>query len=115
MNAPFQIDIFGSTIATLSSSPIGLAVILPKLCGNCGSDIATIGSSAGPYYARLNCECCGGHRGWLSGATYLFISDVITNFGRPTESIEIRRNQPVPITDTTVQAVTATALTAKGT
>ncbi len=110
-----QLEMFGSTIATPSSSPVGLAVILSKLCGNCGSDIATIGSSTGPHYARLNCECCGGHRGWLSGATYRFLSDVIENFGRPNEPIEIRHNQSVPITDATAQAVTVTALTTKGT
>jgi hypothetical protein len=101
MNAPFQIDMFSSTIATPLSSPVGLAVILPKLCGSCGSDIATIGSSAGPHYARLKCECCGGHRGWLSGTTFKFLSDVIENFGRPNKAIEIRRNQSVPITDAT--------------
>jgi hypothetical protein len=113
MNAPFQLSTFGST--SPSSSPIGLSVILPRRCSNCGSDSAVVGSSRGPHHASLLCDCCGGHRGWLSGATYRFLSDVIENFGRPIEPIEIRHNQSVPTTDTTVQAVTVTALTTKGT
>jgi hypothetical protein len=106
-----QLTLFEST--TPSSSPIGLSVIVPKPCGNCGSDSAIIGSSRGPHHASLLCECCGGHRGWLSGITFHFLSDVIENFGRPTEPILIRHNQSVPTTDTTAQAVLA--LTRKGT
>ena len=94
MNAPFQSDIFGTL--TPSSSPVGLFVILPKQCGNCGSDHAIVGSSRGPHHASVFCDCCGSHRGWLSGTTYRFLSDVIENFGRPNEPIEIRRNQSPP-------------------
>jgi hypothetical protein len=111
MNAPVQLAMFETT--TPSSSPIGLSVLLPKPCSNCGSDSTIIGSSAGPHYGRLNCECCGSHRGWLSGSTYKFLSDVIENFGRPNKPIEIRHNQSVPIADATAQAVNA--LTTKGT
>jgi hypothetical protein len=82
--------------AAPSSSPIGLTVILPKPCGNCGSDSAIIGSSRGPHHANLLCECCSRHRGWLSGTTYKFLSDVIENFGRPTEPILVRQNQSPP-------------------
>jgi hypothetical protein len=112
MSAPFQLAMFDGI--TPSSSPVGLSVILPKPCGNCGSDSAIIGSSRGPHHASLLCECCGGHRGWLSGSTYKFLSDVIANFGRPTEPIWIRYSQSVPTTDATAQAVTVNALTTKG-
>jgi hypothetical protein len=94
MNAPFQLSMFEST--SPSSSPIGLSVILPRQCSNCGSDSAIVGSSRGPHHASLLCECCCGHRGWLSGTTYRFFSGVIENFGRPTEPIEIRHNQSPP-------------------
>jgi hypothetical protein len=107
-----QLSIFESTLP--SSSPIGLTVIMAKPCRNCGSDSAIIGSSRGPHHASALCECCGGHRGWLSGTTFKFLSDVIENFGRPTEPILIRHNQSVPTTDATAQAVTATALSRKG-
>jgi hypothetical protein len=108
-----QLSMFEPT--SPSSSPTGLSVIVPKLCGKCGSDSAIIGSSRGPHHASLLCEYCGGHRGWLRGATYNFLFDVIENFGRPTEPILIRHNQSVPTTDATTQAVTVTALTRKGT
>jgi hypothetical protein len=104
MNAPLQLNMFGSTIATTTSSPIGLSIILPKQCSNCGSDSAVVGSSRGPHHASLLCNCCGGHRGSLSGTTYRFLSGVIENFGRPSEPIEIRHNQSVPTTDATAQA-----------
>lgn len=114
MNAPAQLAMFETTAP--SSLPIGLTVILPKLCGNCGSDSAAVGSSRGPHHASLLCECCDRHRGWLSGSTYKFLSDVIENFGRPTEPILIRHNQsPPPGADATAQAVTVNALTTKGT
>jgi hypothetical protein len=91
MNAPAQFSMFGA-VTTPSSSPIGLAVILLRPCCNCGDERATIGSSAGPHHASLNCYGCGGHRGWLSGATFKFLSDVIENFGRPTEPITVSSN-----------------------
>jgi hypothetical protein len=110
---PTQLSMFEST--SPSSSPIGLSVIVPKLCSNCGSDSAVVGSSRGPHHASLLCECCEAHRGWLSGSTYKFLSDVIANFARPTEPILIRHNQSVPTTDTTAQVVPVNALTTKGT
>lgn len=88
-----SLDMFGSMIATSSSSPVSLAIILRRICCNCGHERATIGSSAGPHAARLNCCGCGDHRGWLSAATFKFLCDVIDNFGRPIEPIEIRQNQ----------------------
>ena len=112
VNAPVQLSMFTAT--TPSSSPVGLSVVLPKPCRSCGADTAVIGSSAGPHHASLACSRCGVHRGWLSGTTFRFLSDVIDGFGRPTEPIVIRHNQSVPTTDATAQAVTATALTTKG-
>jgi hypothetical protein len=94
MNAPVQLSMFEST--SPSSSPIGLTVIVPKPCSNCGSDAAVIGSSRGPHHASLLCEHCGGHRGWLSGTTYRFLSNAIENFGRPSEPILVRQNQSPP-------------------
>jgi hypothetical protein len=90
MNAPIQLSMFG-TVTTPSSSPIGLDVILPRQC-DCGSDAAIVGSSAGPHHARLECRGCGRHRGWLSAGTFRFLSDVIDNFGRPTEAITVTTN-----------------------
>jgi hypothetical protein len=95
MNAPVQLSMFG-VITPPSTSPVGLSVILPRQCSNCGSDSAIVGSSAGAHHARLNCYGCGSHRGWLSGAAFKFLSDVIDNFGRSNEPIEIRRNQSPP-------------------
>jgi hypothetical protein len=97
VNAPVQLAMF--SVTTPSSSPVGLTVILPSLCRNCGYDTAIIGSSAGPHYARLNCAGCECHRGWLSGETFNFLSDVIDNFGRPTEPVEVRRNQSAQSAD----------------
>jgi hypothetical protein len=81
---------------TPSSSPLGLIVIPPRLCRNCGADTAIIGSSAGPHHAGLSCCGCGRHRGWLSGEAFRFLSDAIDSFGRPSEPIVIRHNQSAP-------------------
>jgi hypothetical protein len=97
MNAPVQLSMFAVT--SPSSSPVGLTVILPRLCRNCGADTGVIGSSAGPHHARLKCCGCGCHSGWLSGETFRFLSDVIDNFGRPTEPVEVRRNQSAQSAD----------------
>jgi len=61
-----QLDLFpslpplsSSALTTPSSalSPIiGLRVQLSRGCRACGSNVATIGSSAGPHTARLNCS-----------------------------------------------------------
>jgi hypothetical protein len=81
--------------AASSTSVVGLEVILPRAC-QCSETVATLGSSRGPHHASLVCTRCGVHRGWLSGETFRFLSDVIENFGRPIEPIEIRHNQSVP-------------------
>jgi hypothetical protein len=99
---PTQLSMFEST--SPSSSPIGLSVILPKRCSNCGADAAVIGSSRGPHHASLLCDCCGRHRGWLSGVTYNFISTIIDQFGRPVEPIEVTLNSRSRVDNTTATA-----------
>jgi hypothetical protein len=82
-----QLAMFPSTVS--SASVIGLAVKLPRPCW-CGSMVATIGSSAGPHHARLQCAGCETHRGWLSRDSYEFIVAVVDEFGRPEQPITIR-------------------------
>jgi hypothetical protein len=48
-------------------------------------------SGKGPHLASLRCEACDAHRGWLSQQTYGFINETITQFGRPTTPIKVRR------------------------
>jgi hypothetical protein len=88
-----QLPLFSEPITEPSTSVIGLQVTLPGPC-RCGESVAVTRSSRGPHHAGLLCDCCGGHRGWLSGATFRFLSDVIENFGRPIEPIEIRQPHP---------------------
>jgi hypothetical protein len=83
-----QIDMF-SAVAP-STSVVGLAIIVPRACGNCGAVEVVVGSSAGPHHARLNCRSCGRHSGWMSGTSYSFITKIIEHFGRPTEPITVR-------------------------
>lgn|SRR5262245_6577851 len=75
-----------------STSPIGLAVILPRRCSNCGTAEAVIDSSRGPHHARLNCTYCGCHRGWVRGETFDFIKTIIDTVGRPTAPIVVSQN-----------------------
>jgi hypothetical protein len=86
---PAQLTLFGSTVP--STSILELAVRLPRPCW-CGSVVATIGSSAGPHHARLQCAGCNVHRGWLSRDSYEFIVAVVDEFGRPEQPIAIRFN-----------------------
>ena len=97
MNAPVQLSMFAAT--TPSSSPVGLAVVLPKPCRNCGYDTAIVGSSTGPHHASLACSCCGVRRGWVSAATYRFISTIIDTFGRPVEPIVVTTNSRAGVDD----------------
>jgi hypothetical protein len=82
-----QLTMFGSTVS--SAAVIGLAVMLPRPCC-CGAVVATIGSSAGPHHARLQCAGCETHRGWLSRESYEFIAGVVEEFGRPEQPITVR-------------------------
>jgi hypothetical protein len=73
----------------------GLAVKLPDSC-RCGSDIARIGSPAGPHLAELRCTMCQQHRGWLPRAAHQFLTETINKFGRPDTPIAIRRGRSEP-------------------
>ena len=67
----------------------GLLVQLPTAC-RCDCEFAVVGEGKAMHAASLCCVECGVHRGWLSHATYKFITEIITQFGRPTEPIVIR-------------------------
>jgi hypothetical protein len=97
-----QLDLFVTTPASASAasapalfastpaSPlIGLQVKLDSAC-QCGTNTATIGSSGGPHAARLKCEGCSCHRGWISHAAASWLETVQARFGVPT-TITIRR------------------------
>jgi hypothetical protein len=57
----------------------------------CGSRIATLGSSAGPHEARIKCDGCGTHRGWVGKETAHSILELIEHFGIPDNPIVFRR------------------------
>jgi hypothetical protein len=82
-----QLDLFE---ATPPSSPlIGQHVRLSRTC-RCGSNVATIGSSAGPHAARLRCSECGIHRGWMGSREVAFVTKIVSTFGCPATPIVIR-------------------------
>lgn len=84
-----QIEMFGTVVP--STSIVGLMVLLEERpCQLCGSLEATIGASAGPHCASLICAACSRHRGWLSAATYSFITNTVDTFGRTHEPITVR-------------------------
>jgi hypothetical protein len=85
-----QIDMFGGT--TTPDPVVGLAAKMPSPCGQCGSLSAVIESTgSGPHHGSLRCGC-GQFRGWVSKATYDFVTATIKQFGRPTEPIVISRS-----------------------
>ena len=67
----------------------GLLVQTPCAC-RCGAALAVIGPGKGPHAAALHCEECDVHRGWVSHATHKFLTEIVNQFGRPTEPIVIR-------------------------
>jgi hypothetical protein len=69
----------------------GLQVRLPDTC-RCGLMLALIEGGRGPHRAGLRCAC-GRHRGWVSVASYRFLTEIVDRFGRPAEPIEIRAPQ----------------------
>jgi predicted nucleic acid-binding Zn-ribbon protein len=87
-----QIDMFGATNS--SANPIvGLAATMPRPCRQCGSTAATIESTGvAMHHGSLRCGC-GQFRGWVSKATYDFVTAAIQQFGRPTEPIVITTKQ----------------------
>jgi len=90
-----QLDFFESSSSPPSAPSsilpiIGLRVQTSQDCRACGSNVATIGSSAGPHAARLNCSECGIHRGWMSAREAAFIAKIVSMFGCPTTPIVVR-------------------------
>jgi len=84
----------GLTRLTTDNPLVGLRVRIFDRCKYCNCAQATVGSSSGPHRARLLCEQCRAHRGWLKCETFNFISEAVEKFGKPTELIEIRRERP---------------------
>jgi hypothetical protein len=80
-----------------SANPLsGLSVKLPDTCSNCGDLVAIIGPGKPPHCASLLCRSCRLHRGWISGANYTFLSEIINKFGAPTEPIVFRSRSTKP-------------------
>jgi hypothetical protein len=82
-------DIFPAEPAA-DVSLIGLAITLPEHCPRCRGHDAVIGAGRGPHKASIMC-CCGRHLGWMSAATFSFIAETVTHFGRPSEPICVNR------------------------
>ena len=80
------------TAPPLALSPIiGLRVQTSQGCRACGSNLAIIGSSAGPHAARLNCAECSMHAGWLGRREVGFITRIVATFGCPLTPIILRQ------------------------
>jgi hypothetical protein len=69
---------------------LGLTVCLADAC-QCGSQISVIGEGKGPHRASLFCGLCDRHRGWMANEAHAFVSSVVTEFGKPTTPIKVRR------------------------
>src|SRR5262245_57506003 len=84
-----------SSSAPSSALPIvGQRVRLPKPCPHCSSNIAVIGSSAGPHLHRLTCAACGRFCQWLGRREAEFIAAVSARFGCPS-AIVLRTREEV--------------------
>jgi hypothetical protein len=70
----------------------GLRVSLPDPC-RCGHAVTRIGEPKGPHLAALHCARCGAHRGWLPREAHTSLTEVVKQFGRPTDPIAIRRGR----------------------
>ena len=88
------IQMFAAAPAPDDANLIGLGVTLPESCPRCGGRDAVIGAGRGPHNASIMCVC-GRHLGWLSAATFNFIAETVTHFGRPSEPICVNRKPPV--------------------
>jgi hypothetical protein len=84
-----QLDMF-EPITAPSTSLLGLVMITEERPCPCGERKVVIDASAGPHYGSLICTVCERHRGWLSGPTHSFITNIIDSVGRPTEPIVAR-------------------------
>jgi hypothetical protein len=97
-----QLDLFErrpviSSSSVLAAPPlthsriIGLRVQTSQGCRTCGSNLAIIGSSAGPHAARLTCAECSMHAGWLGRRKVDFIARIAATFGCPLTPIILRQ------------------------
>ena len=82
-------DLFGHE-PPADNSPFGLRIEMPTPCLNCTRNVATIGPGKKPHRASLRCTACMRFRGWVSIETFNFITDLVRQFGRPTEPIVVR-------------------------
>jgi hypothetical protein len=91
-----QLHLFGATVAAapeLTEPLLGISVRLPDVCAKCGDSVAVIGAGKGMHKASLSCKACGHFRGWVSRASYDFLTAITNKFGAPTTPIVIRRGQ----------------------
>ena len=90
-----QLNMFIATAAGARATdpPLGILVQLPDACGKCAAGVAVIGPGKGMHKASLACNSCGFFRGWVSRASYDFITALTSKFGAPTSPIIIRRGQ----------------------
>jgi hypothetical protein len=86
---PTRRDLFAIEPATPAGGLIGIAVQVERPCRHCGSTITVIVEGKGPHAAALECANCGAFRQWLARECCVFLAEVITRYGRPTEPIRI--------------------------
>jgi hypothetical protein len=91
---PLQADLFGAVASAPSDPLLDLVVTLPDAC-KCGAAEAVIGAGRGPHLASLRCCACEAHRGWLGHQTHSFLTKTVTQFGRPSEPVAIRRARDI--------------------
>ena len=92
-----QLEMFGA-VPVDDASLVGLAIRLPEPCPRCSGHDAVIGAGRGPHKASIMCVC-GRHLGWMSIATFNFISETVRRFGRPSEPICVTRKPPTTTAD----------------
>jgi hypothetical protein len=90
-----QLDLVGTPTPQPPDRLHGLLAQLPKPC-RCGAELTIVGPGKGPHAASLHCAECQTHRGWISHATYKFLTETVKQFGRPESPIILRRPSPVP-------------------
>ena len=90
-----QLNLFNEATLAPTDPLLGLGVLLPDACKQCGSREATIGPGAGPHLASLHCQCGVHFRGWVGARTHAFLTEIVAKFGRPETPIEIRRQRSI--------------------
>jgi hypothetical protein len=87
---PGQLDLFATVKP--STSALGVLIVEPSACGCCGANVAVLGSSCGPHFARRTCANCGAFRGWLPADALAFVNKQIDTAGRPRQPIVLRHS-----------------------